>query len=70
MVNIYRLASALKESRPWVWVLGVFCLSCLGLLLLLMLSSRATKTIQAAGFKVGLMGADLQAIEAALMTRV
>jgi hypothetical protein len=59
---IYKLASALKSKVPILWVLGMF-LPLLSLILLLILSQGATRAIQAAGFKVGLMGAKVSEIE-------
>jgi hypothetical protein len=66
VVYIYRLAAALQMSLPIIWPIGVVCLSCIGLLLMLFLSIRATRAIQAAGFKVGLMGANLDEIRATM----
>jgi hypothetical protein len=63
VINVYRLASALGMGAPIIWVLGVFFLSCIGLLLLLHLSSKATKELRKAGFKVGLLGADPNQIQ-------
>lgn len=65
-IYIYRLADALRVGAPVVWVLGVILCSCLGLILLLYLSSRATTVLREAGFKVGLMGASIPDIEAAI----
>ena len=59
---VYRLAAALGHTAI-VWVLGVVFLSCIGLLLLLILSSKATKELRNAGFKVGLLGANPKDIE-------
>ena len=58
MFFIYKLARGLDSSAPILWCLGVI-VPLLNLLLLLMLSQRATRRIQDAGFKVGLMGAKL-----------
>jgi len=66
VVFVYRLASALQVGTPIIWVLGVLCLSCVGLLIMLILSNRANRTIRDAGFKVGIMGADLNEIRAAM----
>jgi hypothetical protein len=64
---VYKLAVALK-SVPILWVLGMF-IPCIGFILLSILSSMATKSIQMAGFKVGLMGANISEIEARLSQR-
>jgi hypothetical protein len=63
MVHVYRLASALEMGVPLLWVIGVILLSCIGLILLLILSSKATKTLRNAGFRVGLLGANPRQIE-------
>ena len=65
VVFVYRLASALKCGPPILWVLGMF-LSCIGLIILLVLSSKATKELRAAGFKVGLLGGSPREIQAAM----
>lgn len=63
VIYVYRLASSLEVGVPIIWVLGVLFLSCIGLLLLLVLSSKATKQLRDAGFKVGLLGANPKDIE-------
>ncbi len=65
VMYVYRLASAL-EHIAILWVLGVVFLSCIGLILLLILSSQATKELRSAGFKVGLLGANPKQIEQAM----
>jgi hypothetical protein len=59
LVVLYLLA-----SKVYNLALGILCailglVPCLNLLTLLIVNSKATRTLQAAGFKVGLMGADL-----------
>jgi hypothetical protein len=66
IVFVYRLAAALEAGPPLLWVLGILLCSWIGLILMLILSSRATAAIRKAGFRVGLMGADLNEIQAAL----
>jgi len=66
IIYVYRLAAALKCGSPILWLLGVMCLSCIGLILLLILSSKATKELRAAGFKVGLLGGNPRDVEAAM----
>jgi hypothetical protein len=66
LVYVYRLAAALNLGDPMLWVLGVAFCSWIGGLLLLLLSWRATRTLRAAGFRVGLLGADPTDIEDAL----
>lgn len=58
---VYRLAMALRVGYPWLWVIGMF-VPILALVLLLVLSQRATVAIRDAGFNVGLMGANLKEI--------
>ena len=65
IIYVYRLASALECGPPILWVLGVFFLSCIGLIFLLILSSKATKELRAGGFKVGLLGGNPKEIERA-----
>ena len=57
-VSIFRLAAAFRGNG--VAIIYVICMiiPCVGLLLLLSLSSMATKELRAAGVKVGLLGAD------------
>ena len=62
VIYVYRLASSLQQT-PIVWVLGVIFLSCIGLILLLVLSSKATKELRKAGFKVGLLGGNPKEIK-------
>lgn len=66
LIYVYRLAAALDAGSPVLWLLGVMCLSCIGLILLLILSSKATKALRAGGFKVGLLGGNPRDIEAAM----
>jgi hypothetical protein len=66
ILYVYRLASALEVGLPILWVLGVLFLGCIGLILLLILSSKATKQIKAGGFKVGLLGGNPKEIAAAM----
>ena len=66
IIHVYRLAAALGHTAI-LWVLGVVFLSCIGLLLLLSLSSKATKELRNAGFKVGLLGGNPKDIEQKLL---
>ena len=63
VIYVYRLASSLETGIPILWVLGILCLSCIGLILLLVLSSKATKQLREAGFKVGLLGGNPKDVE-------
>jgi len=62
---VYRLARALGFPGAYVvlYLIGMF-LPLVSLLLLLVLSQRATGAIRAAGFSVGFMGANLKEIQA------
>ena len=62
IIYVYRLASSLQHTAI-LWVLGVIFLSCIGLILLLILSSKATKELRNAGFKVGLLGGNPKEIK-------
>jgi len=61
MVAIYRLATALRRVSPLTWSLGML-LPIVGLILLLVLSQKATGVLKAAGVHVGLLGARLKDI--------
>jgi hypothetical protein len=63
VIYVYRLASSLGTGVPILWVLGILFLSCIGLILLLVLSSKATKQLRDAGFKVGLLGGNPADVE-------
>lgn len=55
-ILIYQLAVALKTSNPWIWALVVLLpYGCL--VVMLILSLRATKALRLRGIRVGLMGA-------------
>lgn len=58
---VYRLATALRLDYPLLWAIGMF-FPIISLILLLILSQKATAAIRAAGFHVGLMGANLKDI--------
>jgi len=53
---IYKLAGAVRSSAAWVYIILAF-IPLVGLIALLHINGRATKTLQANGIKVGLMGA-------------
>jgi hypothetical protein len=60
---VYRLANALwPTSNPLVWVIAVL-LPTLGFIFLLVLISRATFALKAAGLRVGLLGADMKGLK-------
>jgi hypothetical protein len=59
-VGTYRLASAMgPRAVAIVWTLGTFLPSVLGLVVLVLLISRATKRLKKFGLRVGLLGAKL-----------
>ena len=49
------LASALRLTTSWLWAMASV-LPCIGMVALLVLSRKATNTLQAAGVEVGLFG--------------
>ena len=57
-ILVYRLAKALGMSVPWLIGL-LLIIPFVGIGVLLILNSRATRTLKDAGFRVGLMGADV-----------
>jgi exosortase/archaeosortase len=61
----YRLASRLKAGLPILYCIAMF-LPCVNLLSLVYLSSQATAVVRAYGVPVGLMGANIAALEARL----
>ena len=66
---VYRLACLLCMGMPITWVLGLVigqCLPLLSIILLMVLCKRATEAIRLAGYKVGLMGANLGVIRRTL----
>lgn len=60
----YRIAKELGSPVPWLWAPFVL-IPLINLLVLIVLSSRATKILREHGHKVGLMGADLKALRVA-----
>ena len=58
---VYRLARELGYPLPFLWAPFVL-VPLISLLLLIILSSNATKVLRAQGYKVGLMGANLKTI--------
>ena len=59
---IYKLASAVRSSAAWLYILLAF-IPLIGLFALLHINGKATKTLQANGVKVGLMGARMADFE-------
>lgn len=60
-VATWRLARALGSKVAILWAIGGFLPNIVGLLVLAVLSSRATGRLRKAGLRVGLMGAQLPA---------
>ena len=56
---VYKLASELNSGLPALWAVGAFIPNIVGMIVLLIISSRASTFLQKAGIKVGLMGASL-----------
>jgi len=59
---IYKLAAAVRSSAAWLYIILGF-IPLIGLLALLHINGMATKTLQANGVKVGLMGARMADFE-------
>ncbi|MFT3713810.1 MAG: hypothetical protein QM817_39630 [Archangium sp.] len=57
LVATYRLAAALDKGIPVLWSLGTFLPGCVGIIVLLVLSSHATTYLRANGVQVGFFGA-------------
>lgn len=61
-VSVYRMAALFRgKGVAVIYVLGML-VPCLGMLLLLSISQKATTLLQENGIKVGLLGADVNAI--------
>lgn len=58
---IWQLAAALKCGPPILWAVGML-IPLLGFILLAVINQKATTRLKEAGLKVGIMGADLNAI--------
>jgi hypothetical protein len=59
---IYKLAAAVRSSAAWLYIILAF-VPLIGLLALLHINGKATKTLQANGVTVGLMGARMADFE-------
>lgn len=55
--SVYRLATELATGKPILWGFGAFIPNFLGLVVLGLISGRATTFLRKAGLKVGLLGA-------------
>lgn len=58
---IYKLAESLECGPPILWCIGMF-IPLVSLILLLILSQKATTRLKDSGCKVGLMGANLDEV--------
>lgn len=58
-VGVYRLTAAMGSRVGVLWALGAFLPNLIGLVVLIVVSSRATSRLKKAGLRVGLMGAKL-----------
>ena len=69
-VFIYRLTAALGLQYPLLWTLASVLLCYCGgmMLVLLFLSYRSTRYLREAGFKVGLLGANVREINSRFQT--
>lgn len=59
---IYKLAAAVRSSAAWLYIILAF-IPLIGLLALVHINGKATKTLQANGVKVGLIGARMADFE-------
>jgi hypothetical protein len=59
LLVIYQLAAKVYSQALAVVFALTQCVPCLGLIVLLVVNGKATKTLQEAGIRVGLMGADM-----------
>jgi len=59
---IFKLAQAIRSSGAWIYIILAF-IPLIGLIALLHINGKATKTLQANGVKVGLMGAKSSDLE-------
>lgn len=58
-VAVYRVAAALGSNVPVLWAIGGFLPNFIGLVVLLVLNSKATTFLKRAGQKPGFMGVKL-----------
>ncbi len=58
-VSVYRLAKLLAASAPVMWAIGTFIPNIIGVIVLMVISGRASTFLQKAGIKVGLFGASV-----------
>lgn len=56
---VYNMGKTLKLPNTWLWVIGTM-IPLVGLIVLLIMNSKATSTLQSAGVRVGLMGANMK----------
>jgi len=61
-VLIYRVANALEEPWPWLYVVCAF-VPCVNTVTLLIVNVRATAALKRRGIRVGLMGVDKTDLE-------
>ena len=59
---VYKLSSSLKQGFPILWCIGIF-IPLLSLIMLLILSQKATSALKEKGISVGLMGAKIADVE-------
>jgi hypothetical protein len=66
MYFVYEIGMGLKLKNVWLWVIGTF-VPLLGLIVMLIINNKATKFIKLNGFRVGLLGADVEEIKAKML---
>jgi len=59
---LYTLGTALRLSLVWLLCLGMF-IPCVSLIILVLVSARASKILKAAGVRIGLMGGNADDIK-------
>jgi hypothetical protein len=58
-IGVHRLTTAMGSKLGLVWAIGAFIPNVIGLIVLVVVSLRASSRLKKAGLKVGLMGANL-----------
>ncbi len=63
MYFVYEIGKGLKLKNVTLWIIGLI-IPLVNLVLMLIINNKATKFIKASGFRVGLLGADIDEIMA------
>lgn len=62
MYFVYQICAGLKTKYVWLWLVGLL-IPIVSLILILIINQKATTLIRRNGFRVGLLGADVNAIQ-------